>query len=85
MSEALNQVIERASTDVGFRSWLQSDSAGALAGYPLTPEEQAALMRGDHEAMQALGLDARVTKLFGDTALANPAEPGDAYPQGPWS
>ncbi len=85
MSEALNQVIERASTDQGFRSRLQSDPAGALAGYDLTPEERVALSSGDHEAIQALGVDARVTKQYGDSPLDNPAAPGDAFPQGPFS
>ena len=79
MSEALNQVIERASTDEAFRSKLQSDPTGALAGYDLTPDERAALMSGDHEALQALGVDARVSKID------NPAAPGDAFPQGPFS
>jgi hypothetical protein len=79
MSEALNQVIERASTDEAFRARLQSDPAGALAGYDLTPEERAALSSGDHEAIQALGVDARISKVD------NPAQPGDAFPQGPFS
>ena len=79
MSDALNQVIERASTDEGFRSQLQSDPAGALAGYNLTPEERAALSSGDHEAMQALGVDVRISKID------NVAAPGDAFPQGPFS
>lgn len=72
MSEALNQVIERASTDEEFRSRLQSDPTGALAGYELAPEERAALSSGDHEALQALGVDARISKLD------NPALPGEA-------
>ena len=79
MSEALNQVIERASTDEAFRARLQSEPTGALAGYELTPEERAALSSGEHEALQALGVDARVSKTH------NTAEPGDAFPQGPFS
>ncbi len=57
MSEALNQVIERASTDEGFRSRLQSDPAGALAGYDLTPEERAALLRGDPRPLRPLRVE----------------------------
>ncbi len=79
MSEALNQVIERASTEEGFRARLQSDPMAAPAGYELTPQERAALRTGDHQALQALGVDARVSKIH------NTAEPGDAFPQGPFS
>ena len=84
MSEALNQVIERASTDEGFRSRLQSDPTGALAGYDLTPEERAALSSADTAAMRMLGVDARITKQYGGDPLDNPAVPGDAFPQGPF-
>ncbi|HEY7063201.1 MAG TPA: Os1348 family NHLP clan protein [Chloroflexota bacterium] len=79
MSEALNKVIERASTDTTFRSRLQSDPASALAGYDLTPDERAAVMSGDSGRMESLGLDARVTKVD------NPAQPGDAFPSGPFA
>jgi hypothetical protein len=78
MSEALNQVIERASTDAAFRSRLQSDPASALAGYDLTPDERAAVMSGDAGRIGALGLDSRVTKVD------NPAQPGDAFPNTPF-
>ena len=78
MSEALNKVIERASTDATFRARLQSDPASALAGYDLTPDERAAVMSGDTGRMESLGLDARVTKVD------NPAQPGDAFPSGPF-
>ena len=79
MSEALNQVIERASSDAAFRAKLQSDPTGALAGYDLTPDERAAVLSGDPGRIEALGLDARVTKVD------NPAQPGDAFPQGPFA
>ena len=85
MSEALNQVLERASTDEAFRTRLQSDPTNALAGYDLTPDERAALSSGDTEAMEALGVDPRVTKQYGSGPLDNPAVPGDAFPQGPFS
>ena len=78
MSEALNQVIERASTDAAFRAKLQSDPTGALAGYDLTPDERAAVLSGDPGRIGALGLDARVSKVD------NPAQPGDAFGQGPF-
>jgi len=79
VSEALTRVIERASADEAFRSRLQSDPAGALAGYDLTPEERAAVLGGDAGHLEALGLDTRVSKID------NPAVPGDAFPQGPFS
>ena len=78
MSEALNQVIERASTDATFRSRLQSDPTGALAGYDLTPDERAAVL-SNPGGIGEMELDARVTKVD------NPAAPGDAFPQGPFS
>ncbi|HLH26367.1 MAG TPA: Os1348 family NHLP clan protein [Chloroflexota bacterium] len=84
MSEALNQVIERASTDAAFRARLQSDPAGALAGYDLTPDEHAALRSGDSATLHTLGVDARITKQEGGP-LDNPAVPGDAFPTGPFS
>jgi hypothetical protein len=79
MSESLHQVIERASVDASFRAQLQDDPASALAGYDLTPAERAAVTRGDLGQIGALGLDARVTKVD------NPAQPGDAFPQGPFA
>ena len=78
MSEALNQVIERASTDATFRAKLQSDPTNALAGYDLTPDERAAVLSGDSSRIEALGLDARVSKID------NPAQPCDAFGQGPF-
>jgi len=72
MSEALNQVIERASTDEAFRSRLQTDPSGALAGYELTPEERAAVL-SNPSGIDEMGLDARVTKV--DT----PAAPGESF------
>lgn len=78
-------MIERASTDEAFRSRLQSDPTGALAGHDLTPDERAALSSGDTVTMQALGVDARVTNQYGQDPLDNPAQPGDAFPQGPLS
>jgi len=75
MSELLTRVIERASTDAAFRAQLQTNSDAALAGYTLTAEEKAALLRGDHGKLHELGVDARVTKQAGTTL-----DDG----QGPW-
>jgi hypothetical protein len=77
--EALAQVVERASTDAAFRAQLQSNPESAVTGYDLTPEERAALRSRDTEALRTLGVDARISKVD------NPAEPGDAFPTGPFS
>ena len=61
--EALGRAVERASTDSAFRAQLQANPEGALAGYNLTAEERAALLSGDSEQLQTLGVDARITKI----------------------
>ena len=63
--DTLTRVIERASVDDAFRARLASDPAGALAGYDLSAEERAALLRGDRSQLQALGVDERTTKILG--------------------
>jgi hypothetical protein len=77
MSETLTAIIERASTDDAFRARLQQDPEGALASYPLTAEEKAALLSGDASPLPELGLDNRVTKWAGDA--------GSFGDNGPWS
>ena len=62
MSATLAQVIERASMDAAFRSQLESDPEAALAAYPLTAEERAALLSGGPSALEPLGRDVRNTK-----------------------
>jgi hypothetical protein len=59
---ALIQAVERVTTDAAFRAQLESDPVGALAGYDLTGEERTALLRRDPAKLQALGVEARVTK-----------------------
>ncbi len=67
--ENLAKVIERASTDVAFRSQLQSNPETALVGYDLTAEEKAALKSGDARKLGELGVDARVTKFDGSGSI----------------
>ena len=62
MSDALLKVLERASADTAFRAELESDPQSALAGYELTAEERAALMRRDGQRLRALGVDTRLSK-----------------------
>jgi hypothetical protein len=76
MSETLRKVVERASTDAAFRAQLASNPEAALAGYGLTAEEKAALLRGDEHELSELGVDARVTKQAASTL--------DDGGQGPW-
>ena len=61
--EALAKVVERASTDAGFRSQLASNPESALAGYDLTAEERAAVLSGDAGQTGSIGVDARISKM----------------------
>ena len=63
MSATMTAIIERLSSDAKFREQLQSNPDAALKGYDLTTEERAALMSGDAGRLEALGVDARVSKL----------------------
>jgi hypothetical protein len=63
--EALGRIIERASTDAAFRAQLSSTPEVALAGYELTADERAALLRQHTGELGALGVEPRVTKLGG--------------------
>ena len=64
-------MVERASTDVNFRSQLQSHPESALKGYDLTGDERAALLSGDSSTLQSLGVDARITKTHGSSDLGS--------------
>ncbi len=81
MSDILQQVIERASTDAAFRDQLRRDPESALAGYALTAEERAAILHEGAAGRPGIGLDARVTKLD------NPPGPGEVFDASntPWS
>ncbi|WP_420642886.1 Os1348 family NHLP clan protein [Candidatus Leptofilum sp.] len=66
MSEALDQVVERAVTDKDFRSLLFSDLNQALEGYPVSDEERKLLENLDEDNFDefAGGLGSRTTKGF---------------------
>jgi hypothetical protein len=49
-------------SDTQFRSQLQKDPESALKGYDLTQEERAAVASGSAAKLQAMGVDARITK-----------------------
>ena len=64
MSEALDQVVERAVNDIDFRQLLFSDLDKALEGYLVSDEERSLLENLDEENFDefAGGLGARTTK-----------------------
>ena len=62
--EALAKVVQRAISDASFRRQLSSDSAGALRGFDLTPDEVSALRAGDAGRLSTLGVDQRMSKSF---------------------
>ncbi len=62
--QALAQIVQRAISDGAFRRQLASDSATALRGFDLTPDEAAAIRSGDSGRLSALGVDVRMSKAF---------------------
>jgi len=66
VSEALDQVVERALTDKAFRTLLFKDLDRALEGYSISDEERALLENLDEENFDqfAGGLGSRTTKGF---------------------
>ena len=69
--DTMAKVIERASTDTGFRAQLQANPESALAGYDLTADERAAVLTSDAGRASDIGVDTRASKLD------NPAMPGE--------
>ena len=66
MSEALDQVVERAVNDKKFRQLLLSNLNKALEGYAVSDEERSLLENLDEESFDqfAGGLGSRTTKGF---------------------
>lgn len=66
MSEALDQVVERAINDKAFRQLLFKDLDKALEGYSVSAEEYSLLENLDEENFDefAGGLGSRTTKGF---------------------
>ena len=71
MSSALQQVVERASTDAAFRVALVSHPDRALSEYKLTAEERLALLRGVLAAQAPHGVERRLNRID------HPCEPDD--------
>jgi hypothetical protein len=53
----LFEVVDRVRTDRAFQEQMVANPEVALAGYDLTPEERAALLRGDPTELQGLGVE----------------------------
>lgn len=53
---AVNKLCHRMQNDRDFRSAMQRDPASAIAGYPLTPDERAALLAGDVATLYRMGV-----------------------------
>ena len=68
--EALAKVVQRAISDASFRRQLSSDTAGALRGFDLTPDEVSALRAGDAGRLSSLGVDQRMSKSFAIGGMA---------------
>ncbi len=66
MSEALDQVVERAINDKSYRQLLFKNLDKALEGYPVSDEERSLLENLDEENFDefAGGLGSRTTKGF---------------------
>ena len=59
---AVNQVLDRLDSDEEFRQRCATDPDAALGDYDLSDEERAALLDGDAERLQAVGVDTRRAK-----------------------
>ncbi len=67
----LKEIVHRAVRDSSYRAQLQSDPAGALAGFSLTAAERAAITTGDPTRLTALGIDQRMSKAFAAGVLGD--------------
>jgi len=61
--EGVSAFVERALNDERFQAELKTDPNKALGQFDLSPDEIAAIKSGSEEELQALGLDARLTKM----------------------
>lgn len=64
MSDAFEQVINRAVRDAGFRNLLLSEPSKALEGYDISDEERDILKNIDEDTLESFagGLGDRTTK-----------------------
>ena len=52
----MEEIMQRAGDEPSFRELLLKCPAAVLGTYPLTREEKAALLSGDREQLEALGI-----------------------------
>lgn len=71
--EVIERIILRASNDREFRHQMRTNPEDALRDYELAPEERAALLKRDPSAIAALGVDARVSRIFAGMVDADAA------------
>ena len=62
--EAVEQFIERASTDPDFKSLVINSPETAFRDFDLTTPERTALFTGDPDRLQSLGIDSSLTEQF---------------------
>src|SRR5947208_14231488 len=60
----LIKVVQRSINDAAFRRQLTTDTANAIRGYSLTPDEIGALRSRDAGKLTAFGVDTRMSKVF---------------------
>ena len=53
---SMEEIMRRAGDELGFRELLLKCPAAVLGTYPLTPDEKAALLSGDWQQLEALGI-----------------------------
>lgn len=79
VGDALKRVVSRAISDAAFRRQLQQDPKAALKEFNLSAAEITALTSGDATKLTALGIDQRMSRMFGlPTEVAGGASRFDA-------
>jgi hypothetical protein len=64
-SDAVTEVLRRASEDANFRSTFEHDPERALHGYDISYAERQALIAGDVSKLQQLGVPEDLSLLAG--------------------
>lgn len=64
--QAVEEVLRRAQEDPDFRRRLETDPDTAMHGYDIDYEERAAIISGDSDRLQELGVSAALSDLAPD-------------------
>jgi hypothetical protein len=62
-AQAIERVLDRVIREPVFRERIRENPARALRGYNLTLEERTVLLRGDANALEACGVDPRMSRV----------------------